>query len=66
MKHSRAISQFVIDISEDNVDDDDPGDHDHDAMTIVVMKKWQFLTDKWDELVNGYKESWNIELYKKQ
>ena len=65
MKHSRAISQFVIDISEDNVDDDDP-DHDHDAMTIVVMKKWQFLTDKWDEVVDSHKELWNIKLYKKQ
>ena len=65
MKHSTAISQFVIDISEDNVEDDDP-DHDHDAMTIVVMKKWQFLTDKWDEVVDSHKELWNIKLYKKQ
>jgi len=51
-------------ISEDNVDDDDP-DHDQDAMTIVVMKEWQFLTDKSDELVDGQKELWKIELYKK-
>ena len=52
---------MLILISEDNVDDDD-----QDAMTIVVMKEWQFLTDKWDEVVYGYKELWKIELYKKQ
>ena len=51
-------------ISEDNVDDIGL-DHDQDAITLVVMEEWKFLTDKWEELFHGHKELWKNELYKK-